>query len=244
VLFRSKTIPFGDGAAAEKEVTARTAAVILEPVQAENGCQTATREYLGQLRRVCDQKGALLILDETQTGFGRTGMKFACEGLGASPDILIFGEALAGGMFPMCGLAFPPRIKAFFDKHPLIHLCTFGGHDVGCLVADKALELYETLKPWNNARKQGERILNGLKPLAEEYPGTFRSVAGLGLLLSIQLTSAEKALAFCKAARAEGLLCVTGEVLKSSVVLRPPLTLTDEESDKLMEAIQGALKRI
>ncbi|MBU2488582.1 MAG: aminotransferase class III-fold pyridoxal phosphate-dependent enzyme [Proteobacteria bacterium] len=239
-----KTLPFGDGAAAEKEVTTRTAAVILEPVQAENGCRMATREYLRQLRRVCDQKGALLILDETQTGFGRTGTKFACEGLGASPDILIFGEALAGGMFPMCGLAFPPRIKSFFDKHPLIHLCTFGGHDVGCLVADKALELYDTLKPWNNAQKQGERILNGLRPLAGEYPGTFRSVAGLGLLLSIQLTSTEKALVFCKAARTEGLFCVPGEVLKSSIMIRPPLTLTDEESDKLLKAIQDTLKRI
>ena len=239
-----KTIPFGDGTAAEKAVTARTAAVILEPVQAENGCRTATRDYLRQLRRICDQKGALLILDETQTGFGRTGTKFACEGLGISPDILIFGEALAGGMFPMCGLAFPPRIKAFFDKHPLIHLCTFGGHDVGCLVADKALDLYDALTPWNNAQKQGGRILKGLRSLAEEYPGAIRSVAGLGLLLSIQLTSDEKALAFCKAARTQGLFCVPGEVLKSSIMIRPPLTLTDEESDRLMEAIQDTLESI
>ena len=239
-----KTLPFGDAAAIKNEVTSRTAAVILEPVQAENGCRTAAREYLKKLRRVCDKKGALLILDETQTGFGRTGTKFACEDLGVSPDILIFGEALAGGMFPMCGLAFPPRIKDFFDKHPLIHLCTFGGHDVGCLVAHKALELYETLKPWNNARIQGKKILNGLRPLAEEHPGVFRSVAGRGLLLSIQLTSAEKAMAFCKAARAQGLLCVPGEVLKSSVILRPPLTLTDEESDKLIQIIENTLKKI
>ncbi|MFP4483119.1 MAG: aspartate aminotransferase family protein [Thermovirgaceae bacterium] len=237
-------VPFGDVAKMKKAVSKRTAAVILEPVQAENGCRAASKEYLRQLRQICDRNGTLLVFDETQTGFGRTGERFACEGLGVYPDILILGEALAGGMFPMCGLAFPPRVKAFFDKHPLIHLCTFGGHDMGCLVAEKSLELYETLRPWENAKKQGRRILDELRALAGEHSEIVRSVSGVGLLISIQMDSGERALAFCKAARKAGLLCMPGEVLKASVVLRPSLTISDDDSETILKAIRESLQAV
>jgi acetylornithine/succinyldiaminopimelate/putrescine aminotransferase len=238
------TVPFGDVVEMKKAVSKRTAAVILEPVQAENGCRAASKEYLRQLRQICDRNGTLLILDETQTGFGRTGERFACEGLGVYPDILILGEALAGGMFPMCGLAFPPRVKAFFDKHPLIHLCTFGGHDVGCLVAEKSLELYETLKPWENAKRQGRHILGELQALAVEHSKIVRSVSGVGLLISIQMDSVERALGFCKAARKAGLLCMPGEVMKASVVLRPSLTISDDDSETLLKAVRDSLQTL
>ncbi|MDI6796559.1 MAG: aspartate aminotransferase family protein [Desulfatibacillaceae bacterium] len=238
------TVPFGDVVEMKKAVSKRTAAVILEPVQAENGCRAASKEYLRQLRQICDRNGTLLILDETQTGFGRTGERFACEGLGVYPDILILGEALAGGMFPMCGLAFPPRVKAFFDKHPLIHLCTFGGHDVGCLVAEKSLELYEILKPWENAKRQGRHILGELQALAVEHSKIVRSVSGVGLLISIQMDSVERALGFCNAARKAGLLCMPGEVMKASVVLRPSLTISDDDSETLLKAVRDSLQTL
>ena len=128
-----------------------TAAFILEPVQAEYHCRSVATDYLKHIRRLCDSTGTCLIFDESQTGFGRTGKKFAYEHHGIYPDILVVGEAITGGMFPMTAMVFTSKLKQFFDVHPLIHLCTFGGHDVGCLVAAAALDEYEQIKPWQNA---------------------------------------------------------------------------------------------
>lgn len=235
-----QTIPFNDIDAARKTITKKTAAVILEPVQTENNCRTADKDYLAALRTFCDQTGALLIFDESQTGFGRTGEKFASDYFGVLPDIMLLGEALGGGMFPFAAMVFTSSVKTFFDAHPLIHLLTFGGHDVGCRVAAAAINEYDRIQPWRNAHKQGNILKKRLNELAGSKP-KLKSVQGIGLMLSLKFESAEAAEKFCRSAIQQGVLVKSGEVAKHSVIIRPPLTINDQDLDKIVTGIEKAL---
>lgn len=237
------TVPFGDIGAMKKAVSRKTAAVIIEPVQAENGCRQAGAEYCRELRRICDKKGAFLIFDETQTGFGRTGRKFAYEHYDIVPDILILGEAMSGGVFPMTALMFTTRTRKFFDAHPLIHMCTFGGHDIGCRVATKALDLYEETRPWENAVLMGEKLHAALAGVSAGSRGKV-SVSGIGLLQALLFKDDAKAARFCREARKLGLLAVQGEVAKSSVVLRPSLTIDIDGIEKIESCVRRAMAKV
>jgi putrescine aminotransferase len=215
-------------------ITDRTAAVLIEPVQAENGCRVFDDEFLRTLQARCRQTGTLLIFDETQTGFGRTGKKFACETSGVIPDALIVGEALGGGMFPIAATIITQKLNRFMNDHPMIHLSTFGGSDLGCAVALRAMELYESKAPWSNAEKLGTLLLERLAKVG----GPVKSVRGSGLLLALETTNEKTAIAFCKGLAKQGVLAWPGEVDKQSVLLRPALTITEQDADSLIEAVE------
>lgn len=236
-------IPFNDIAAARTAIDKTTAAVIIEPVQAENGCRSVNQKYLQELRSICDQTGALLIFDETQTGFGRCGEKFASDVFQVLPHIMVIGEAVAAGLFPMSAIVFTRKIKSFFDQHPLIHLCTFGGHDVGCLVAGKALNVYQEQKPWENAAHRGKQLRDALQSMQRRY-AAIQKVDGIGLLQSIAFQSSLTASIFCKAARENGLILVQGEIAPETVVIRPPLTITESEVNAIIDAMEKTLQDI
>jgi len=244
LLPETRTIEWGDPVLAEKAVTEKTAALVLEPVQAENQGRTASRAYLSALRRITREKGALLIFDETQSGFGRCGARFACEDAGVIPDILITGEALGAGVFPICATLFTRKLHRFLNAHPLIHLSTFGGSDVGCRVALAALSEYERVAPWNNARIMGDRLKKGLTRLKTDFPDLLTDVDGMGLLLSLGFPSQRKAGAFCRMAAGHGLFVVPEAVACESVALRPSLLLTEEEGDYLLDAVEKSLKEL
>jgi acetylornithine/succinyldiaminopimelate/putrescine aminotransferase len=239
-----RTMPFGSVEVARKTIGSDTAAVILEPVQAENHCRAATPEYIKALAGLCRERGAVLIIDETQTGFGRTGTKFAYESSGITPDILVLGEALGGGMFPIAATLLTQRVNAFMNAHPLIHLSTFGGADVGCRVASKAIEIYSREQPWRNAAEMGERLLVSLRQLQRQAESLMRDVTGKGLLLSLDLGSPENAKRFCKAAAANGLLVLPGEVAAYTIVLRPPLAITAEQASEIVASVRAALESL
>ncbi len=230
-------IPFGDFAAAAKAVTDGTAAVILEPMQAENGCRAAYPEYLGELRRLCDARGAVLVFDETQSGMGRTGKKFFLEYSGVVPDVLVIGEALGAGVFPIAATVFTEKLNRFMNRHPLIHLSTFGGSDIGCMTAIAALELYERLRPWENAETMGRRLRSGLEKALRGRRRQIGRVSGAGLLLAVDLGNRANALAFCRSAARSGVLVKTGEVDTSSVLIRPSLLITPTQTNEIIEAM-------
>lgn len=235
-------LPWGDLNAAKSIIDGRTAAVILEPIQAENYCRQVSEEYVRGLAELCRINGALLVFDETQTNFGRTGAKFAFEVLGVSPDILVLGEALGGGVFPITVTLMTQRVNSFLNKHPLIHLSTFGGADVGCRVALKALELYARLEPWNNAKEQGGILMKGIADLVMAGGSPIRGAVGKGLLISLDLGTPEAAAGFCRNAAANGLILMPGEVAKHTVLLRPSLLINEAETQEIMAAISGAAR--
>ncbi len=140
----------------------------------------------------------------------------------------------------MTAIIFTRELKAFFDMHPLIHLCTFGGHDLGCRVAMEALDEYDRQSPWDNAQLLGEKLLKDLKSLAGRNTA-LRSVSGKGLLISLKLESKEAALNFCRKAREKGLLVNAGKIDESCVVLRPSLLIGQAEETFIADTIAGII---
>jgi putrescine aminotransferase len=222
-----------------RAVTHDTAAVLIEPFQAENHCASLSREVIAALSARCRETGAVLVVDETQAGFGRTGRRFSFEHFDLLPEAVVLGEALGAGVFPICGALFSQRLNSFLNAHPLIHLSTFGGSDLGCLVACAALEEYERLAPWENAARQGAKIREALDRVTDPRGRGIRSVAGAGLLLSLDLGDPPSAIAFCKMLASAGVFAKPGKVAKHTVVLRPALTITEAETDLLIAALAG-----
>jgi acetylornithine/succinyldiaminopimelate/putrescine aminotransferase/acyl-coenzyme A synthetase/AMP-(fatty) acid ligase/predicted amino acid dehydrogenase len=166
---------------------ATTACVILEPIQGEGGIVVPPEGYLAAVRELCDRHGVLLVLDEVQTGLGRTGTLFACEAEGVVPDVMTLSKALGGGVVPIgCCLL---REQAFSEDFALYHSSTFAGNGLACTVAHSVLEQFqdETQGILTNVQACGQYLLNGLNTLAKSYPEVVRSVRGRGLLLGIEL---------------------------------------------------------
>jgi len=225
-----------------RAVTDDTAAVLIEPFQAENHCASLSRNLMTALAARCRETGAVLVIDETQTGFGRTGRRFAYEHFDLLPEAVVLGEALGAGVFPICGALFSQRLNAFLNAHPLIHLSTFGGSDLGCVVACAALEEYERLAPWENATRQGVKIRAALDQVTDPSGRGIRSVAGAGLLLSLDLGDPASAVVFCRSLAAAGVFAKPGKVAKQTVVLRPALTIADADTDLLISALTGVVR--
>lgn len=232
-----RTIPACDLAMLEAALTKEVAAFFLEPVQAENGCRVLPRDYVGECARLCHAREILLVVDETQTNFGRAGARFAFEFMGVEPDIVILGEALGGGLFPIAATMLTQRVNRFLNAHPLIHLSTFGGSDVGCRVATRALALYEEEEPWVNAAAMGIRFRNSI---AAKVAPRIREVRGRGLLQAVVLNDEAAALDYCRRLAAEGVLALPGAVARNTVILRPALTLTESDVDALAAAVVAA----
>ncbi|MEW6525451.1 MAG: aspartate aminotransferase family protein [Spirochaetota bacterium] len=238
------TIPFGNIQALEERITTKTAAVITETIQVENACRSASEGFFKIMRTVCNKTGALMILDETQTGMGRTGKKFAFEHYGVEPDILVIGEALGAGIFPIAATAFTKKVQKFMNQHPLIHLSTFGGHDLGCRVAYEALELYEKTKPWENAGNIGQKLLVELTALQKQYPGKILSVHGMGLAIAVTLRSSQVAQKAVTKLMKEGIFTTTGKVARDTIIIRPALTITESIALQIVKGIVKVIKTL
>ncbi len=181
-----RQVPFGDARAIEAAITPRTAAVILEPIQGEGGINIPPGDYLPRVRSLCDERGVLLILDEIQTGFGRTGKMFAAEHWGVVPDIMAVAKSLGGGIYPISATLFQEHINDFFIPHPFIHLSTFGGSDLGCIVALAVIDYIQKHDLPGRALKLGERFRAGFDRLLAAYPALLLEVRQKGLMMGLQ----------------------------------------------------------
>ena len=172
-------VPFNSIEKLRRAVTDDTAAVVLEPVQGEGGVHVAKRDYLREVRRICDAAGTLLILDEVQTGFCRTGRPFACEHFDVTPDLLCLAKGMAGG-FPMGAVLCSDRINVT----PGIHGTTYGGNPLACAAALATIRLMRSDHLAERAAQAGEDVLRRLRDLDL---GVVREVRGLGLMIGIAL---------------------------------------------------------
>lgn len=173
-------VPFGKLDAVGAVLDEETACVLVEVVQGEGGVHPGTGEYLLGLRDLCESRGALLIVDEVQTGFGRTGAMFACDHHGLAPDLLCLGKALGGGL-PMGAVAMGPRVA---ELAPGVHGSTFGGNPLACAAALASLDVLEEEQLAARAREHGQAFLARLRAL--ESPAV-REIRGLGLMIGIEL---------------------------------------------------------
>jgi acetylornithine/LysW-gamma-L-lysine aminotransferase len=223
-------VPFNKPEALDAAITTDTAAFIFELVQGEGGVRPATREFAQEAARLCAERGALLIVDEVQTGFGRTGTLFAIEQYGLTPDILCLAKSIAGGM-PMGAVAFSRKIG---DLTKRSHSTTFGGNPLACAAAIAAIGEIRRLDLARNARERGAQLIEGLRAIRS---GRVRELRGLGLIVGIELK--ENAGPSIKALQDEGVLTLGA----GPTVVRylPPLVITSEQIDRVVAATAKVL---
>ncbi|MCC6731379.1 MAG: aminotransferase class III-fold pyridoxal phosphate-dependent enzyme [Chthonomonadales bacterium] len=180
-------IPFDDVAAAEAAIDDATAALIVEPVQGEGGIRLPAPDYLRKLRALCSERGAYLILDEVQTGLGRTGAMFAADHVGVSPDIMTLAKALGGGVMPIGAVMGTPEVwERTFAANPLIHTSTFGGSPLACAAGLATLRVIEEDGLVRAAADRGRQLLAGLRAVAERHPDALAEARGVGLLIGVE----------------------------------------------------------
>jgi acetylornithine aminotransferase len=233
LLHGFKHVPFNDAAAIEAAVTPQTCAVMLEPIQGEGGVNVPAPDYLRKVREICDRHGLLLILDEVQTGLGRTGKLFAHEHFGVEPDIMTLAKALAGGAPIGTMLAREKYAEAF---SPGTHGSTFGGNP---LMTTAALATVRTLLDeglLDRAREMGACLVNRLKGLQAKH-AIVREVRGIGLMVGMNLSIPGGEIV--KHGHARGLLLnVTHDTVLRFV---PPLVVTEAEIDEAVAILDELL---
>ncbi len=223
-------VPFNDVEALSRAVDGETCAVMLEAVQGEGGVHVASPEYLPAAREICDKAGALLIVDEVQTGMARTGRLFAIERWGVEPDILTLAKSLAGGVPIGATMTTEDVEKRFRGSHN----STFGGNPLACAAATAALEFTVRERLWERADRLGETALSTLRSLDSKVT---RDVRGLGLMIGIELR--EKATPYLQALAEEGVLAIGGG--SNIIRLLPPLVIPEEQWTRAIDTIGGAL---
>lgn len=228
-------VPYGDLEALEKAITPHTVAVLAEPIQGEGGVVVPPQGYLAKMRELATEHNFLMMLDEIQTGLGRTGRLFAYEHEGAKPDVLILGKALGGGVYPVSAVLASEEVLGVFN--PGDHGSTFGGNPLGAAVAQAALEVILEEDLPGRAEQLGNYFLEGLKALNSPY---VREIRGRGLLIGVEIkTEYGSARPFCQRLMAEGLLCK--ETREQTIRFAPPLVISKEEIDWALERIQKVL---
>lgn len=227
-------VPYNDVAALEAAVSDKTCAVFLEPIQGEGGVHVPDAAYLQKVRALCDRHGALLILDEIQTGVGRTGTFFAYEQFGVTPDIVTLAKGLAGGV-PVGAFLAKDEVAAAF--HPGDHGSTFGGNPLACAAANAVLDTIEAQGLLAHVKEIGAYLVESLTKLQAKYPALIVGVRGKGLIVGMQLTRPGRAISDGCLAAGAIINCTAGDVLR----FVPPLTVEKAHVDELTAILDQAL---
>jgi ornithine--oxo-acid transaminase len=228
-----KVIPFGDIEALKKAITPNTCAFMVEPIQGEAGINIPPEGYLKAAAEVCKANNVLLMMDEIQTGLGRTGKLFAFQHEGIEPDVIIIGKALAGGFYPVSAVLTRKEIMSVFT--PGDHGSTFGGNPLGCAVARAALQVLVDEELVARSESLGTYFMDRLRTMKSPHVVEIR---GKGLFIGIELNT--KARRFCEALKELGVLCK--ETHDNVIRFAPPLVITQEELDWAFERIQKVLE--
>ncbi|MBM3472969.1 MAG: aminotransferase class III-fold pyridoxal phosphate-dependent enzyme [Armatimonadetes bacterium] len=234
-------VPFGDRDALAAAVDNETAAVVLEPVQCEAGIIIPPEDYLPAVREICDRAGALLILDEIQSGLCRTGKTFACEWWDVTPDLMCLGKALGGGVMPIGAFVGSDDAWSVFHDNPLIHTSTFGGNPLACAAALAALKLVREGGLCEAALERGSQLLAGLSAIGADYPDLIREVRGKGLLVGVEFADADVGGLAIAALAQRRILCAYGLNDPHTLRFEPPAVITEAEVDHVCAMLREAV---
>lgn len=230
----------------KKAASRDTAAIILEPIQGEGGIHVSTVEYLQTLRKSCDELGIILIFDEIQTGFGRTGKLWFYEHSGVIPDIIVLAKSISGGLFPNAAIVYKSLkiLTDFVNQNPSFHSSCGGGSDLACIISSKVLDyLVENSIP-ENARKQGEKIKAGLRKIQNAYPKLIKEVRGKGMMLAIEYKHEFLGSMMSEALMKEGMFAsFSGNAPQVMRFMLSP-TLTDQETEEVLGMMNRATKTL
>ena len=234
-------IPFNDIDALQKALDNETAALIVETVPATFGIAVPDPDYLAQARELCHRQGSLLIVDEVQSGLGRTGKLWAVQHFGIEPDILVTGKGLSGGIYPITATCFRSELESVFHDDPFIHISTFGGSEVGCMVALKVLEISSDPAFLAHVQAVAGQFSNEYAKLQDKYPALLVRLRQLGMMMGIEMVNEMCGPLFTKAAFEAGLLSVYANNDTRVAQLLPPLIVQQEDVPEIMMRVDMAL---
>jgi len=231
-------VPFNDIAALEKAITEKTAAIMIEPIQGEGGVNIPDKDYLKHLREICNSKGILLVLDEVQTGIGRTGKLFAYQHSGIEPDIITLAKGLGGGL-PIGAMLAKDFVAAAFT--PGTHASTFGGTPLVCSAAIEVIKiLTEDDLMLDNCRRMGIYLVAELNDLKLKYPHLIKDVRGKGLITGMELNISGETIVTECIKRGIIINCTMENVLR----FLPPLDISQPDINKLTDTLTDVFKNI
>ncbi|TQV70280.1 ornithine--oxo-acid transaminase [Denitrobaculum tricleocarpae] len=231
-----KVVPFGDAEALEAAITPTTVGFLVEPIQGEAGVIIPPDGYLKQVREICSRENVVLILDEIQTGLGRTGKLLAEEHEEIEADLTLVGKALSGGFYPVSAVLSNSEVLGVLK--PGQHGSTFGGNPMACAVARAALRVLIEEGMIENAEKMGDHFLDGLKSIRNNL---VKEVRGRGLMLAVEFhREAGGARQYCEALRESGILCKETHV--DTIRFAPPLIIDKDQIDWALERIAPVLR--
>ena len=234
-------VPFNDAEALAHALDSDVAAVILETIPATLGMVIPEDGYLEKVRALCDTNGTLLIMDEIQSGLGRTGKLWAFEHAGITPDMVVIGKGLSGGIYPIAATIIREPLDTIFQNDPFIHISTYGGSELGCRVAHKVIQISGDTIFLDRVQEAGQKVREGLEVILEKYPKFFTGIRQSGLMIGLELRDEYGGPALTKAAYDQDLLLIYANNDTSVSQFLLPLTITNEEIDLVMDKLDKAM---
>jgi len=241
-LLEATFVPYGDADAIEKTIDDQTAAVILEPIQGEGGVIVPPDDYLPAVRQICTERGVLMLLDEVQTGLGRTGKMFGCNHSGVVPDIMSLGKAISGGVIPCAAFHTTDEIFDSFHANPFYHTSTFGANPMATTAAATTIQTLLEENLVARSAEMGDYFKSGLKDLQKRFPEIIRDVRGRGLLIGMEIVDAKVGESLAHRMFDRNVL-VAYTLNKPQVIrIEPPLIITRDLIDLALERLDESLQ--
>jgi putrescine aminotransferase len=240
----AKMVTFGDADALLAAIDNDTACFIVEPMQGEGGIHVPSDDYFPKVQKICRDKGVLLIIDEVQTGLGRTGKMFACDYWDIKPDIMTLAKALGGGIMPIGAILGTADVWTVFENEPLIHSSTFGGNPLACSAALAALDATIEEDLPNKAAAAGEIMLKELNAMKRDFSGSIKDVRGRGCFIGVEFSDSDFGGLMISAMAARKILVAFA--LNNQKVLRvePPLAIDRKDIDRLLVAFRDSVLEV
>jgi len=237
-------VPFGDADALSAALTDDIAGFVVEPMQGEGGIHLPPDDYFPKVQEICRGNGTMIIVDEVQTGLGRTGKLFACEHWGLEPDIMTLAKALGGGVMPIGAIVGTPEVWEVFEENPLIHSSTFGGNPLACAAALATVNVVIDENLPEKARINGEKILGRLKEIKNNHPEIVNDVRGLGCFIGIEFTESDIGGLMISALAARKIIVAFTLNDQSVIRLEPALDIPASDLDKILEAFSDSVAEV
>lgn len=236
-------VPFGDGDALKKTISDDVACVILETIPATGGVLIAPEGYFSEVRELCDEHGVMMIIDEVQTGLGRTSHFWAIygglyENEKVVPDFMVLGKGMSSGIYPISTCSYKPFIeKSVFKEDPFIHISTTGGSDLGCAIACEMLDIQSDPEFLKHVKEMGKLFSKGLEEIADDNSELIKEVRGRGLIWGMEFNSETFGQLAMLSIIKEGVLQNYCGNRKDTLIMMPPLIVKEEEIEEIIERI-------
>ncbi len=237
-------VEFGNIEDVRQHCSSEVAAIIFETVPATGGIKIPPPDFFPEVKKTCEEKGALFIIDEVQTGWGRTGKLWGFEHFNFVPDIVVLGKGMSGGIYPITAVVYREPLADFLLQDPFIHISTFGGSGLGALVALKVLEISSRPEFLENVNKQARIFREGIEEIMEKIPGIIVEFRQLGLMMGLKIRDEMTALMFLKYLFDNGVYTVYSGNDPSVIQFLPPLIISDEESKEIINRVKRTTKTV